>query len=258
MTERVLLKWVVAGVCLAALIVGGCRPKTSEASIPASEHATSESAEGLGSVDLGEPTSAARPSLPLSKLPASAPSESLEYLGLKREEPLRMEVEAEGQPTMTGTVSSRLASVEGDKAVFEVERTGSLLGAGTETLEARPDGVFTVAVGGNPVSPAHMALPGTLEIGRSWRTNSSFEMPTGQKVADESTYRIAAREKVQTKLGEFDAVRVDGTGTTTIDGQRLEVQMRAWYAKGKGAVRIEVTSKRPDGQAIKVTMQAVP
>lgn len=258
MTERALLKWIVAGVCLGALLVAGCQPKQEPASARGAEQASPESSEGGGSVDAAQAAAPARPALPLSKLPAAAPVESLEYLGLKREEPLKMEVEAEGQPTMSGTVVSRLIEVEGDKSVFEVERSGSLLGAGTETLEARSDGVYTIAVGGNPVNPAHMALPARIEVGRSWRTNSSFEMPTGQKVTDESTYRIAAREKVKTKLGEFDAVRVDGSGTTTIDGQRLEVQMRAWYVRGMGAVKIEVTSKGADGQSVRVTMQAVP
>ncbi|MFQ3678231.1 MAG: hypothetical protein SNJ74_09860, partial [Fimbriimonadaceae bacterium] len=129
MTERLLSKWIVAGVCLGALLVAGCQPKPDPGSSAVPEKASSEAPAVGGTVEAAQDSAPARPALPLSKLPATAPAESLEYLGLKREEPLKMEVDADGQPTMTGTVTSRLIEVDGDKSVFEVERSGSLLGA---------------------------------------------------------------------------------------------------------------------------------
>lgn len=234
---------------LAVLTLGACAPAPKTA-----DPKTAAEAPKSGEEPKKE---AAAPSL--EQLPANLRHDAFEYYGLGRSEAMKVEYTASNLSTPeTGTMQPKLSAINGNEATFLIERTGALALQGTEELVLKEDGLYATKVSGAPVNPPQLEMPAKLEVGKSWTTSSELTLPDQRTAKIESTSRVAAMEKVKTKAGEFDSVRIEANGTMNIGGASNRVVMTGWFVKGRGPVKIRVEQTTPDGQKQQATFEAVP
>lgn len=227
-------------LALMALALFGCAKPESKAASDATK--TPESASNLESKPPEEPKG-----LPISSVPADLKTEAFSYYGLENLSPIEYEVisSAIGAP-QTGTSTTTLAEVKDDIARFVTSRTGEALSQmGDEEVEARKDGVYNTKIGGHPVEPAQLVLPSDLAAGKTWSTKGKVTAQTAQglKTFDQSfEYKVIGTEKVKTKAGEFDSLKVTAKGTITVDGKKNQSEVVAWYVKRVGTVKMDIRS----------------
>jgi hypothetical protein len=158
-----------------------------------------------------------------------------------------------------GTEVLHLKSVADGKATFTIERTGSLVGLGTEEVVLDEKGVTTVGSSVGVISPT-LELPADLEVGKEWTVANKLD--TGQKLI-EGTSKVKAigMEKVTVPAGEFDCIVLESVMDATISGSqtasengKTQTRMKAYYAKGVGIVKLNGTTKRPNGKTDTLTI----
>lgn len=241
--------------CLSMLLaLGGCaKPDDAKTGEDAGKEAVAGSSE---SVDKG----GENPSGPaLSSVPAGLKHDGYAYYGLDNPSPIQYEVVSSALPEIdTGSATTKLTAVEGEIARFVTTRTGTALAQmGDEEVEARKDGIYYTKIGGHPVEPAQLVLPAELPAGKAWNTKGKVTAQTAQgvKTFDQSfKYKVAGVEKVKTKAGEFDAIKILANGEITLDGKKNQSEIAAWYVKGLGTVRMAITATGP--QKVTMTIEA--
>lgn len=202
-----------------------------------------------------EPTNegeAPKPSL--SDVPADLKHAAYEYYGLTNPKQVDMEIVVDGGArVLTGTQTVELVSVEDGNAVFRIERTGQLAQLGSMDVSVEKDGLYAKSASIGQITRS-LELPADLAVGKEWTSELSLES-SGGEMKQKSTMKAVRTETVKTKAGEFkDALRVEGTGTGTFNGQAMTMKMTGWYVKGEGPVRLETEMTKPDGSK---TTQAI-
>ena len=197
---------------------------------------------------------------PTAKLevPANLQHDGYRFYGLNKSEPFNLEISGTAlDGTLTGSQKHTLVSVDGDKATFAIERTGGLVTTvgGTQDIELRPDGVYATTVQGEKLNPPQMELPAVLEPGKVWSINSSFKS-NGSEITIKATNKVVRKEKVKTKAGEFDAWLITNQGQYTVGTNKLQVEVKTWYAEGVGEVKLVMATKDASGKAQNLSLEA--
>jgi len=226
----------------AALTLAGC-PKSNEGKTDA----TNPSASGSGTPTEGTSDAPAKaPSL--SELPPNLKHEGFAYYGLAQSGAMAFEVisSMEASPS-TGEATSRLVSIEGGAARFITSRTGPLARLGDEELEVRPDGIYNTKLGGEPVEPAQLVIPAELPVGKTWTTKGSVKLADGQTLDQDISFKVAGQEKIKTKAGEFDALKITAQGQIKYGTTTSQSQVVAWYVKDLGIAKMTIVTDKPKG-----------
>lgn len=198
------------------------------------------------------------PSLPISSVPASLRHAGFEYYGLANDKPIDMELVTSTMGSFTGSQTLRLKSVEGDKAVFQLERTGGLAQLGSMELSLEPTGVYVTSSTMGKLDAKHMEVPAKLAPGIQWTADSKITRPDGGSVENKATFRVIGERSVKTKAGDRTALLIESTGPGTQNGQKVRMDTKMWLAKGIGLVRMEVKVTPEGGSPITMTLQETP
>lgn len=195
-------------------------------------------------------------------------TDAFSYLGLGRQTEYSYVYTAlEGGEAAAGTQLTKLVSADDKAAKFQITRGGSLDILGSETIEARPDGVYQITMAQGQLKSPALVMPAKIAVGQSW--DSSFEMTSaGTTSKFEVTNKVVANEKVKVKAGEFDAIKISQTGSMTRTSPPLPgdatakattvkttLSSESWYAKGVGNLKMVITLKQADGKTVKQTVE---
>ena len=220
-------------ICLLALGVIGCDPKTADNSASNST-LKPVSTEGNNS-ETSEPVQ--DPGLDLAKIPAELKGDAFEYYGLGRTDPIKMKV-VRGADSQDATQTVKLTKVEKDYAEFTITSDGALAELGEVVVRLDKAGIKVVSVKGTPADPDTFELPNGLSKGKSW----PFKLPNEQQKIS-GTNKVGGTEKVKTAVGTYeDALVVVMTGTGVQAGQKTQLQSKQWLVKGRGQVKAEITN----------------
>lgn len=242
------LRWLLFVGLAGSLALAGCKPSTPTTS--AEPPKTAEKSEEPKE----EPS--APPAADLALIPPSLRTEAFEFYGLGNTEAMRYEVVADGAAPKVGDQTVRFTGMKDGNAQFSIERTGDLASAmGSQELELRPKGIYTTQTSLGSIEGDSLELPSNLKVGTTWKADQSLKTSDGRKVKSSATYKVLRMEKVKTKGGDFDALLVTGKGTITLDEQKASLDMKQWLAKGKGAVKTEITTKFESGTGTKVSIE---
>lgn len=230
-------------VFLALLFAAGCQSPA-----PAPDAKTDE-APKVATEDKpqGEEPAAETPAADPASIPADVKTDAFDYYGLANAEPVPMEVVADGSPQRTGTQTTKLVQVENGVATYEIARTGSLSALGTMTLEARKDGIYVKSTSIGEIEGEQLELPTGLTPGKTWKTSLKIKRQDGSMVENDSTFKVVRQEKVKTPAGEFDALLIESTGPMKMEGNESKMSTKGWFVKGRGAVKMSITTT-PKGQ----------
>jgi len=190
-------------------------------------------------------------------IPDALKHDGYEYYGLSSQEPVTLEVSSSGiQGIQTGTQSFRFREMKDGAAIFEVERTGNLESLlGNMTLAVEPDGVYVRESSIAKVGDRDVEMPAKLEPGTTWKTTTISEQADKElNIANE--FKVVGTEAVKTKVAEYpDALLIQSTGEGTVKGQKVRMETKSWYVKGRGGVRAEVKSTDASGTTTTITIQ---
>jgi hypothetical protein len=245
---RNLRNLVISMILLVAAISGCSKP------------ASPDTADTKGPVQAkGEETaspSAAKPAPDPSTIPSEVKHTGYPYYGLDHAKPIEYEVRrSDRSDTSMGTATTRLTVVKDGVAGFITERTGALSELGAEEVEARKDGIYNVRIGGKEVKPQQLVMPADLAVGKTWSTKSAVELDTG-RVEESLNFKVAGQEKVKTKAGEFDAMKVTASGEFKVGDQSAKANVTAWYVKEVGTVKMTIVRNDPGGKPLTMTVEA--
>lgn len=241
---------LLALVAVFGLGAYGCQPSSDK---PGDRPATEASSAEGGEAKPAETTNEA-PKPNLAGLPADLKHAGYEYYGLNNASPVELEI-VSGTQVHTGTQTTTLEKIEDGKASFHVDRTGGLamLGSGDYSLEK--DGVYAVGSSLGTVSRS-IELPADVAPGKTWTVDFKLEA-SGSDLQYKATMKAVAVEKVKTKAGTFDAIRIESAGPGTHNGKPIKMTMKGWYAKGQGAVKMEMTITDETGKTNSTTIERV-
>lgn len=235
--------WFGIALLAASLVLMGC-PK-SGTDKPANAKTDSASTDVKNPNEFGT-TTAEVPKL--DAMPANLKHQGFAYYGLGQTGAMTFEVISSMNPApSTGEATSRLVSIEGGAAKFVTSRTGPLAQLGDEEIEVRPDGIYNTKLGGEPVEPAQLVIPAELPVGKSWTTKGSVKLADGKTLDQNIQFKVVGTEKVKTKAGEFDSLKVTATGQIKYDGTTSQSQVVAWYVKDLGIAKMTISTDKPKG-----------
>lgn len=182
--------------------------------------------------------------------------------------------------TMTWSVSGATGSTDSASATMDIATSSGNLTVhwtcGSEGIVSYDFGSISAPGFGqfatmNVVDSSGTLLPPAdrLTPGSSWPTNFTLVMNVSAQgvtldmnAKTSETWTAAGTETVSVPAGTFQALRVDGTSTTSISGTMVPVtvsttSMTYWYAKGVGIVRYTYASDQVSGGA-DLTAYSVP
>ncbi|MFN7172100.1 MAG: hypothetical protein ACK4P3_04870 [Fimbriimonadaceae bacterium] len=205
------------------------------------------------------------------RVPDSVRTEAFSYWGLGSNRPIVYELsypdrngdgEEPENRTEQGVSSIVFDSAGDDVATFIVQRTGGLNTIGDQTVEARPEGIFTVSSSLGNISEPIMELPAVLEQGKTWSSEVELQLDAATAITESFNYRIEGMEPVTVPLGTFEAMRVSQSTTVrtkSADGSEVvsNVTGSIWYVRDIGIVKVESTIAPESGPAMNVSYQAI-
>lgn len=219
----------------------GGKPPTATSGEPKAPETVSEEAPGKSTADI----------------PAELKTDGYAYFGLENsKEQTFVQKGGAASEAEAGQQTIYLGLVDGEHT-FKTVRTGASAAIGDSELVVRKDGLYTSKVGGSKLDKLSLEVPADLKVGSSWRSNSSFKikMDGADKVVSQNmTFKAVAIEKVKTKVGDFDAIKVVGNGTMTVGDRKGQNQSTMWFVKDVGLVRMH-SNLNSDGVDQKMTME---
>lgn len=238
-------------LCLVLVLAAGCekkediKPGSATGTKPAPTSPDVSSTGGNGSGEAG---------LPIEQVPAELKTEGYAYYGLEHGQPIEFEVLMPKSTTPeTGTATTKLTAVKDGVATFITERTGPLESLGAEELVVKKDGIYNTKIGGQPVEPVQLVMPADVSVGKVWASKGKIKLQDGQTFTQDMKFKVAGQEKVKTKAGAFDALKITAQGEIKVGDKRSQSNITAWYVKGLGTVKMEITTSNPPG---KMTVEA--
>ncbi len=241
------------------VVLAGCgAPKGPDTTTtPSGSPSTTAVGEKPGTT--GSPT-VETPPAPAPELPTELKNAAYDYYGLATTSSINLEIEIAGRPGLaTGTQVTRFKEMKDGKAVYAVERTGDVaadLGA-AEEVSLEKDGVYMLKSDVAKIGTHDLQLPADLAPGKTWSEHTEAEKDS-QKLNLDNNLKVVGPQKVTTKLGDFDALLVTSSGKGTVGSQKVTINTKMWYAKGRGVVKMEMTTIVP-GQKVngKIVFQQV-
>lgn len=196
--------------------------------------------------DAAEKAPEETPAVADADVPEELKHDAYAYLGLKRTEALRYAVTLPGQPASTASRVIKLVSVEDGKLTFDEQYTDSLAMLGNLTYEVTTDGVYTVKASAGEIGGRSMLMPAKLEPGATWESDSAIKLDSGGSADAKATYKVVGTEKVTTKAGEFEALKVTSTGTGKVAQDDVKLDTTMWLVRDMGMVKFTMKITRPD------------
>lgn len=263
MTRDVFTSWRgsrawLLGLALIAVLVGfGCGPKEA-ATGTKDTVATDTGGKSVDSPDgnKDEKSAPGEEAADPATIPANLKGDAYAYYGLDNPKALKFEMTATGQSPMSGEQTVKFTGMKDGKAMYSVERTGDLANnMGNQEMELSEKGLFVTSTSMGSIGEPTLELPFTLKAGDTWNLNQKLETTGGQSIETKSVYKIVGNQKVKTKGGDFDALLITATGPATYSGNTVQMEMKAWYVKGYGAVKSEINTKDKTGKTSKVSIE---
>jgi hypothetical protein len=176
----------------------------------------------------------------VSEVPTSLKTDAFDYYGLGSDKPVDFEMVGSGG-TKTGARIVTLKSVNGDKAVFEVQFTGGLDQLGTTEYSLEPGGLFATKSSIGTLKDTHqLEVPAKLDVGVTWKSKVEATLTDNTQLKSDQIYKVVKREQVTTKAGKFDALRIDVTGNSQVGSQKTKDDLKIWLVKGVGPIKMDI------------------
>lgn len=192
-------------------------------------------------------------------VPQQAKSDAYDYSGLGNAKPMDLEVDTPDQGIKTGSQSVTYDGLANGAGVFTVSRTGGLaevLGA-TEHLLSDRTGVYTTSTSIGKLAAKHLELPVGLKPGKTWKTTAKLTAERGV-LNERDTSRVVGIQTVKTPVGSYQALLIETTSDAEMDSQKIKTRLKAWYVKGKGPVKFEVTTQQGNKSQTYKIMESKP
>lgn len=210
----------------------------------------------------------------LAKLPESLQHDAAYYYSLTYDKPLAIKykttiVAKKGAAPETsegsGTISTRLTNLGESEASFVVDRSDSLTSVlgGQEQLALRKDGLYAMSLGGKPLDKPVMELPSDLSAGKTWESSLKTDIEGSGYIDLKMTNRIIGTEKIATQFGDFDALKIESSGTMSSKDPKTgktagsKTSMTQWMVKGVGVVKMTLNVKFDDGKEQTTNLELV-
>ena len=225
-------------VIVTALTVYGCDSKAPGADIVARPPARAPI--GPSTPPKTQPPAEPKTDLDRTTLPASLQTDAYRYYGLSYGKPLDMEMRLKPDAgVLTGALSYRMSKVDKDRATFVMETTGSLNDKlGTETLELRADGLYSISSNMMKLASPQLELPTGLATDKTWPVDSTAESASG-KVRQRMTFSCKGPQDLKIGGKTYTTLYVVGVGTVSMGGQQSKVTFKEWFVKDIGMVKME-------------------
>ena len=190
----------------------------------------------------------------VASIPAELKKDAFDYYGLGNEQPIDMEVvQSGGATSTTGTQYVTLKEVKGGEAIFEIGRTGNLEMYGTQTVTLNDKGVYLTSSTTADIEGDRLELPNDLTPGRTWKNHLKIK---GEREMDVvMNCKVVGVQKFTTKAGEREGLLITASGSGTLGGQKVTMDSKSWYVRGKGGLKSELVTTMPDGKKQIVTIQ---
>ncbi|MDX2066109.1 MAG: hypothetical protein SFX74_10230 [Fimbriimonadaceae bacterium] len=218
------------------LTVGGCGT-TSVKTVTTSSKSSAETGDKGGSAPAASDATGS-----LSNLPEALRHDAAAYYGVGNPEPIDMEIVTSTETGInSGTQTMRLKETKDGVAIFAVERTGNLAAQlGAMEVRVEKDGVYVHSSGIAIVGDRDLELPADLAPGKTWSTNTRVDKE-GQQMDLKNTFKVEGIEPVSTKRAKYpEALLVSSVGEGTLNKDRVRIETRSWFVKGRGNIKTEM------------------
>jgi len=87
-----------------------------------------------------------------------------------------------------------------------------------------------------------ITLPNDIQLGDDWTQTYTLSIKAGDTSMEstvETSYKAVAYESVTVPAGTFQALKIEQSGTMTLNGQVIPSKGTTWYAEGIGPVKSE-------------------
>ncbi|HEY3782055.1 MAG TPA: hypothetical protein VGL56_13300 [Fimbriimonadaceae bacterium] len=235
--------WLWPTLCLA---IAGCKGTTTPSADASTKLAVQKDQSSTSYTDAAATTSSGHVEATLGSIPDNLKTEGFSYFGLDNLKPQTMKVVTEGQQVQEGGIERKLLKVTPQTALYQQDYIGNLANYGSVQVEARPDGVYTVAQDGNTLPKPELELPAIPTKGKQWQIDGSTTVG-GKAYHEMGTATIIGPQKL--KIGDkvYDALLVDETKTINFDKTTWADTDHTWYVKGLGQVKTDSTLKGDKG-----------
>ena len=199
----------------------------------------STSGTGATNVPAGQrPPTVPGPILSLDDVPAELKNDAFSYYGFGRKRPITLSITSGGQ-TRTGAQDVRLLKNENGQADFEIISTDGLELLGRNVFSLRTDGIRVLESEKSKTDPKEFELPANLNPGQTWSSTQSLE--EGSRVMKiVLVQKVVGLRRIKTKVGEYEALVVTGTGKGTLDGKPTTMVTEQNFVRDRGNVKYTI------------------
>lgn len=234
---------------LAALFVFGCAPKEPVANSTEPVNTPPKEAPGTPPSQEAVTTNAA-----LDSIPSELKSDAFYYYGLSATAPIKMAINAPNAAApVTGSQTVKFTGMDGGKAKFTISRDGGLAALGSEDVVLDKSGVNAVSSSLGKLKGTSLEMPADLKPGVTWKSDVTLDMGSNGMAEDHSLFKVVGTQKVTTKVGTYDALLVESHGNQSAAGQKSIADIKFWFVKDRGAVKMEIKNTPAAGGSPTVT-----
>lgn len=221
--------WILAG--LVAILTGCSNP---------------DAAKNTETGDKKAAASADQPIAPVTKetggaeIPESLRGNVYDLYGLGNSEKVSYRSTTSGT-SMNGSTTTKLKEVKDGEAVFSMERDGFFAQLGSCELALREDGLYFTVIQGRKLEKPALELPSDIAPGKTWNSEHNIDLDVAgsiKKWRAKTQQKAVGFEKVKVPLGEFEALKIVGTGEYWLDSSKSSIKSTVWLAKGIGMVKM--------------------
>lgn len=180
-------------------------------------------------------------------VPENLKHEGYKYYGLDSDKELTYSVKL-NEDEQTGVERKSYLGLVDGKPRYEITRAEGLAQLGTEVIEIREDGVYTVSARDEVLTSALLGLPSTVEAGKAWDITNTMKDINGQEVKLVANNIIGKPEKVTVPAGPFDCIVISMKGKLTNSEGTQDVAGKTYFAAGVGVVKLDVNYTTKDGK----------
>lgn len=173
-------------------------------------------------------------------IPDELKGNAYDFYGLGNEEKMSYRSTTSGQST-DGSTTTRLKEVKDGEAVFAMERDGFFAQLGSCELALRKDGLYFTVIQGRKLEKPALEVPSDIAVGKTWNSEHSIDLDIAgvtRKWKAKTAQKAVGVEKVKVPLGEFEALKIVGTGEYWLDSTKSSIKSSVWLAKGVGMVKM--------------------
>lgn len=221
------------------LLLAGIFAALSGCSAPEANKEASISGKKPG-VESDQPIASEPDGAKPAEVPDSLKGNVYDLYGLGNEEKVSYRSTTSGQ-SMDGSTTTKLKDVSGEEATFSMERDGFFAQLGSCELALRKDGLYFTVIQGRKLEKPALEIPADIAPGKSWKSEHTIDLDVSgstKKWRANTQQNAVGFEKVKVPLGEFEALKIVGTGEYWLDSSKSSIKSSVWLAKGVGMVKM--------------------